>query len=378
MATRLSKAQVNSWRLSRQHLASRAKRRDLATVVSEVCGIQSQVLSAAELAVHERVEGITRQDIRDALWKDHSILKTWCMRGTLHLLASNDLPIYVAALKTKLVASKLWLQKNHNISPAEVDQVTHEIGRALEKDPLTREQLAQVVQSRGKFSEETKKALRSAWGILLSPAAYQGLLAFGPSLGPKVTFIKPAGKSARKEPPITEAFRELFRKFLRSHGPAALRDFDHWWGNIPDDVWSTLEGEKESLESVDVDGFRGLMLGSDAEKASKIEPVHVVRLLPSFDSYVMFCSPREWVVPTAHRNRIFNKLAGWVFPSVIVDGTAVGIWNLKKRGRNVEVNVEPFRKLASREKVGIEREATRIGEFLESRVEVSYSSGSIS
>jgi hypothetical protein len=76
VVVKLSRIQVNSWRLSKHHLAQRADRKDMEAVVSDICGIQAQVLSAAELAICARVEGIRRQDVRDALWENHTLLKT--------------------------------------------------------------------------------------------------------------------------------------------------------------------------------------------------------------------------------------------------------------------------------------------------------------
>jgi len=100
---RLSRAQVSSWRLSRHHLAERAGKGHLAKVVSELCGVQAQVTSYAALAIWARVNDITIDDFHAALWKHRSLVKTWCMRGTLHLLAATDMPTYIAARKTTLI-----------------------------------------------------------------------------------------------------------------------------------------------------------------------------------------------------------------------------------------------------------------------------------
>ena len=92
---------MNSWRLNKHHLATRSSKNEMAEVVSEICGVQAQVMSGVELGIWARVDGITSQDVKDALWKDRLLVKTWCMRGTLHLLKAEDLPLYVAALKTR-------------------------------------------------------------------------------------------------------------------------------------------------------------------------------------------------------------------------------------------------------------------------------------
>ncbi len=189
---RLSSEQVSSWRMKKQHLTYRENRKEIAEVVSDVCGVQAQVLSAAELAIRARVEGISQRDIREALWRDHSIVKTWCMRGTLHLLASSDLPTYVAAMKTQLSASQEWLRKTQRVQPSEVEAITAEIERVLDDRTVTRDDLVRQVEDRTELSKASREALRSAWGILLRPAAYQGMLAFGPSVGPKSTFFRPS------------------------------------------------------------------------------------------------------------------------------------------------------------------------------------------
>src|SRR5712691_10536570 len=156
--------QVNSWRLLKHHLAQRAGKRDMGEVVSDVCGIQAQVLSAAVLAIEARVEGIRQQDVEDALWKNHTLTKTWCMRGTLHLLASSDLPVYVAALKTKLVESEMWLQKNYGVQPSEVAAITAEIKKVLTNLTPTRDELARSVERRASSEVDTKdEEISAVW-----------------------------------------------------------------------------------------------------------------------------------------------------------------------------------------------------------------------
>ena len=49
-------------------------------------------MGSAELAIHARVNGMARDDVRNALWRDRTLVKTWAMRGTLHLVASEELP----------------------------------------------------------------------------------------------------------------------------------------------------------------------------------------------------------------------------------------------------------------------------------------------
>ena len=173
MVIKLSRRQVRSWRLDKHHLLARADRNSLSNVVSEICGVQAQVMSGAELGIWARVESVTTDSVRDALWKDRRLIKTWCMRGTLHLLAADDLPLYVAALKTRTVyKSNPWLKGQH-VTLEEIERITVEVRRALDGKRLTRMELAEEIVKRAGFGPRLRRYLLSGWGALLHPAAHQ-------------------------------------------------------------------------------------------------------------------------------------------------------------------------------------------------------------
>src|SRR3954453_8805057 len=111
-AARLTWENVLAWRLCRQHLDRRAPRAAMLAAVADICGLQAQVMSSAELTVWARVEGLEADAVSRALWDDRSLVKTWAMRGTLHLLPSAELPLWVAArgvLKERFDAPS-WLR----------------------------------------------------------------------------------------------------------------------------------------------------------------------------------------------------------------------------------------------------------------------------
>src|SRR3989475_8638896 len=223
MGINLSRAQVNSWRLSNHHLAKRARKGQIENVVSDLCGVQAQVLSYAALAIWARVDGITMQDVEDALWKRRSVVKTWCMRGTLHLISATDLPVYVAARKTTSIVKRDWLTPEIDIE--ERKRIVGAIREALDGQILTREQLADEVVQLLRVSASARKHMLSGWGNLLHPAAEQGYLCFGPSEGSKVTFVRPDQWIGRwSEPSGRDAWRILLRRFFETYGPANHHD----------------------------------------------------------------------------------------------------------------------------------------------------------
>jgi len=187
-AAKLSWAQVHAFRLERHHLTQRAPKKDLARVVGEIGGVQAQVMSAAELQVGVRVD-CKVADVRDALWKRKTLAKTWLMRGTLHLVPAEDLPVFTAAMGAFGIRNtNAWL-KWMQITEAELTDLIDAIGSALDGQALTREELiAKVGKGR---SERIQAAMKSGWGGVLKPVARKGLLCFGPSRGQSVTFVRP-------------------------------------------------------------------------------------------------------------------------------------------------------------------------------------------
>jgi hypothetical protein len=90
-------AQVTAWRTARHQLAERAPATATLEVAARIAGLHAQVMSSAELTLWARVDGLPPDAVRRALWEERSLVKTWAMRGTLHLLPAAELPLWQAA-----------------------------------------------------------------------------------------------------------------------------------------------------------------------------------------------------------------------------------------------------------------------------------------
>ena len=161
-------------------------------VASRLCGLHAQVMSSAELTVWARVEDLDRRAVQRALWEDRTLVKTWAMRGTLHLLPADELPLWHAALSTsrRYLKPALWL-KYFGITIEELDRLTEAVAAALESRVMTREELVHEVGRITGSAAFSAKIAQSSWGTILKPAAFTGRLCFGPSLGQRVRFTRP-------------------------------------------------------------------------------------------------------------------------------------------------------------------------------------------
>ena len=373
--TTLSWPSVLAWRVERQQLAARAPRRHAHAVVSRIAGLHAQLTSSAELTAWVRVKRLERDAISRALWEDRTLVKTWAMRGTLHLMPADELGLWTAAqgaLKPRHHVGS-W-QRHFGLTREEADEMLAAIPVALDGRQLTREELAvEVARVTGIDGLDGK--LRSGFGELLKPAAFRGDLCFAPSEGRNVRFARPdqwlGSLDAVDE---DEAVREVTRRYLAAYGPADREALQRWFGmTSPAQAGRWLTALEDEATTVELDGRELVMLAGDVEAAGRAEPGGVVRLLPAFDHYVV-AAPRgeDAVLPAAHRARVYRP-QGWLSPVVLVDGRMVGVWSHELKGGRVVVEVEPFGKLKRAEKAGVETEAAALAAFLGGELELTFS-----
>jgi len=360
-APKVSWAQVHSFRLERQHLIQRGPKKDLVRVVGEIGGVQAQVMSAAELQAGVRVE-CKVEDVRDALWNSKALVKTWLMRGTLHLIPAEDLPVFTAAMQTRWMRVRNSWLKFVQLSEPEFRTLVKAIGDALDGQVLTREELISKV-AKGRPTH-IREVMKSGWGMILKPVARGGLLCFGPSRGQSVTFVRPQLwlQSWRDVDP-DQALIEVARRYLRAYGPATKEDFARWWGNWPGvgkAAWAGLAGE---LASVDIEGRSANMLVADGDRIQRQPVTASVQLLPAFDPYVMGHSNRDHIVEAINHSKV-SRTAGWISAVVLVDGRVAGTWSHVAKKGTLEVSVEPFQRLAAKTKIEVRHRAEAIAQTL--------------
>lgn len=318
---------MNRRRLARHHLLDRAD--DIVAAVRDIGGVQAQVMSAAEWAIGARVEGVTVDDVRAELWERRRLLKGYTLRGTLHLVPSDEAAMWTAAIP----------------QGDEDDTLVAAIGSALRGRCLTRAELADAVGD---------ERLLSQWGDHIAPAFRRGILCFGPPRGAQVTFVHrqdwgvPWKRVAR-----ARAQAEAARRYLAAYGPATSKEFARW-------THIDRAEAKAAFDALDLDPLgHGFVLAGDGEEPPPGPPV--TRLVPQYDAYILGAFPREQIVPPEAKARIAGYKRGrWegaaAVPLVLVDGVVAGLWDRK----GTVVTVEPFTDL---DRAALEAEVERLAAF---------------
>ncbi|MBA9004362.1 winged helix DNA-binding domain-containing protein [Thermomonospora cellulosilytica] len=330
----LTWSQVLAWRMRRQYVTEPAAL-PAVEVARRLAGVQAQVASAASLAVAVRQASPEPGETARALWQDRTLVKTWAMRGTLHLLPADEAPAYLALCATVRNWEKASWQKNFGPTPAELEAIAEAATDALAGGAcLTREELTAEIVERTS-SEHLAEALGSGWGALLKPLAFWGVLCFGPSQGTKVTFCAPARHIPgwADPPPIEDAARTVIRAYFGAHGPATVDAFDAWLmrkTHSRKDLRTWFAAAADDLVQVDIEGTPAYAPADHLDELTETAPATgTVRLLGGFDQYVLGAGTNAaYLIPPDHRSEV-SRTAGWISPVVLHEGRVAGTWEPK-------------------------------------------------
>jgi hypothetical protein len=155
--------QLRAWRLGRHRLDAPAPAGALLDVVAELCGIHAQLGSSAEIALWLRVDGLCAGEVDRLLWEERALVRTWDLRGTLHLLPAREYALWLAVLGTyRHFLKPSWLRA-FAMTADELEALIAAVGQALRDRVLTRAELAGEV-ARISGSHALEKKLGESWG----------------------------------------------------------------------------------------------------------------------------------------------------------------------------------------------------------------------
>jgi hypothetical protein len=369
--------QVSARRTERQFLGAPAPAgTPVAEVAGAMLGAHAQVLSAAELSVGLRTEGITRADVRAALWEDRTLVKTFGPRGTVHLLPTADLPFWTAAL-TAIPGGASPFAPDVRLTDEQAEQTVAAIGAALDGTTLTLDELSEEVVARtgpwaGDRVMPAFQDLWPRWRQVMHRAGQSGALCFAPDRGRRATYTRPPHFDPL--PSADEGLATLVHHYLRAYGPASPRHFAKWAaapGAWSDRLFASLASSGE-IEEVDFEGEPAWVAAGDTDFPG--DPARVlrgVRLLPYFDAYGIAAQPRERLFPGAAYERALARGQAGNYPLLLVDGVVAGVWHQRRQGRRTTVTVEPLGRLGARRERELGERVERVGEVLQARAELA-------
>lgn len=371
--------QVAAFRLARHHLLERASPKALVSVTGDMTGAQAQLFSAAQLSLRSRIGDLRIADIEEALSK-RTLVKAACMRRTLFLVPSRHLAIFVRGTARRAEKEIRWaLGKG---VPARLVDAAIEAALAALDRPLTRPEIAERVSrtlgvrmrafhgggwgSRRKLAAVPVGELTYPVVELLHLAAARGVVCYGPPRGNEPTFVRAdAWIPHWQDVPREQAEGTLLRRYLQAFGPATATDFALWTGMTLREAREIWAREQAGFASVNVEGRMAEILREDLDELAQAgfeRPL--IRLLPYFDSFLLGHKERDHLVAVKHRPKVY-RAQGWIAPVVLVDGRVAAVWEHRREGDRLHVQVAKFMPLSRHIIAGIREEARDLSRFLE-------------
>lgn len=271
------------------------------------------------------------------------VVRTWPMRGTLHLVVAEDLPWMVALLTERPRAAAATRRRELGLTDAHVETALREVRDALATGPgLTRAELLELWQDAG---------VPTAGGAgyhLLAHLAQLGEVCQGPLRSGEQLFVLvsrwvPRGRRLGRDLDEAEALAEVALRYVRGHGPVSAQDLARWTGLPLGPVRRGLAVVADRLATLELDG-RTLHVARELldTAAEHREEARRTMLLPGFDEVVLGYADRTVTLDRADEQRVVPGRNGVFRPTVVHDGRVVGVWRVVGSGTRRRVECEPF------------------------------------
>ena len=299
---------------------------------------QAQNLQEALWAVGLRVPGAGLKDVRAAL-DSGTVVRSWPMRGTLHLVAPEDLRWMLGLTAERLTRSIAGRHRELDITWADIEKCRDvALERVTGGGSLSRAELFGVFEAAGQPTAGQR-------GIhILGTLCRHGWLVQGPLAGNQQLLVAfdewiPESRARGRR----EGIAAFALRYFRSHGPATLRDFA-WWTQIPlTDVRPAFEQVSGQLVELE---FGDTSYWMSPETASLLDGgvpgQRSVLLLPGFDEFLLGYQDRSLVLAPGHADRIVPGGNGVFKKTLVAGGDVIGTWAGPGKGRSAAVVPELF------------------------------------
>lgn len=252
----ISLREATLFTLERHHLIDRAPKEDAIEVVDDILGLNAQGALNYNISLWNRVSGLENDFISRALNEDRSLVRSWLMRDTVHIVPSTSFHTLRRALRSSLIREwNRWTVKTGRKEDSSSWE-PHYAGilEALESGPQT---MAEIVHQAGRSGEDDRATISR----IVREMSLTGLVCHATTKGPWYHNAEHAFARVDRWLPepsndITEreAGARLAEMYLEAYGPASVSDFSYWSGMRVREAAPIFEQISGSTEEVRIEG----------------------------------------------------------------------------------------------------------------------------
>lgn len=296
---------------------------DIADVLSHMVAIQAQDYTGMKWSFGLRTTGVTERDVERSIERAE-IVRTWLLRGTLHIASAVDVRWLLAVAGPPAIARgrALYAQKGLDESVVALSQ-TVMVECLKEGRRAIRQEIVDAFQAAGIETSDQRGYL------LIVRAALDGLICLGPMQGKQQTFVL-LDEWLPVQAPITKdaasLHQDLAKRYITSRGPVTLQDFTYWSGLSVGEARAAVASLSADIETVRFGDGEFLT----ARAPSQTAPSGLAQsayLLPGFDEYLLGYADRSAVLAPEYRQLVCPGGNAVYKPTVCLDGQIVGIWS---------------------------------------------------
>ena len=319
--------------------------------------IQAQDPQASRFGLRARSSVITEDDVLAAI-ADRTVVRTWLMRATIHLVAADDVRWLTALIGPSFGRRfrKRWL--DIGLTPEVLRRTADALPEVLSgRPPQTKSEIvAALCECDVTFPMDDPQAPVH----VLVHATGEGLLCRGAERGRDSTFalVDEWLPGTPPGPRGDDALAELARRYFAAFAPATPADFTAWSGLPSSRAIGLIRDE---LEPVDLDGRAGFRPVDGVAAVAAHGPQRAVRLVAGFDNYLVGYRDRSLLIADELRPEVY--VGGVIKPTVLVDGRVAGTWRIVRTSTSVDVLVRRFEPFSRAVRAAVESEAEDIGRF---------------
>jgi hypothetical protein len=326
---------------------------DAGAAVRRLTAVQAQDYPGALVSVALRTRGRSLDAVTAAL-DAGDVVRSWPMRGTLHLVAAEDLGWLLELCGPRVLAGAATRRARLGLTEADTDRARDVAVEALAGGGrLSRSGLLELL-GKGGVDTAAQRGYHLLWFL-----AQTGTLVLGPTEGGEQLFVlTDEWITAPRRLDRAEALAELALRYFRGHGPATVADLARWAGLGLTDVRAGLAQVRDRLAVMDVDGVEHLLDPATPDLLAAVRAeARGLFLLPGFDEFVLGYGDRSAVLDPAFADRIVPGGNGMFRATVVHEGRIVGTWRRVGSGARRRIAAEPFTDFPDGVRAAIEAQA---------------------
>jgi Winged helix DNA-binding domain len=321
-------------------------------VVRWLGAMQGQEYAEVKWSIARRMGAEVADAVIEDAFASGTLVRTHLLRPTWHVVAAADLRWILALTAPRVHAVNKYWYKKLGLDDAVLAHGMAVIDRAVsDGEAHTRTELGVALEADGIMVD------RLALTYVVMYAELEALICSGPRRGKQQTYMSVDARVApARALDRQEALVELLSRYLRSRGPATIKDFTTWSGLTVADAKAglALVGDEFVCE-VDGEGT-AWWSAPDAPAAPASTGAH---LIPMYDELtIAYRQARVVLAAQPPRSGLLER-------PILVDGTTVGSWKRTLTARTVTLEATLFTELDDAARAAVEDEVARFGRFLE-------------